>query len=705
MRASSNKADIDAAIEHLLWCVERQSDGFFPVRVLRTEKDGQHSVEDTRWFDNCDPQFEKGLRAFLKKYCREPVTVLYSPCAFSKRSAKAQYALPNEVAYVDADRGRNQNFRPEPTRIIKSSEGGEHWFWLLDDMLSPSNLQAVNKALTYAIGGDKNGHSPAKLFRLPGFPNCKYDPPFRVALSEDTGEIHDATEFLKMANKSGRPATSNVSDFSDALSISKCLNADSIVEQYKAKLSSNTRARLRQRKICGPMRAVSKDGMVSHYPGDDRSDIYWGIAVDLRKAGATPAEILAVVTNTIFWKARERDGKAEDPERFIERIYEVVVTEEAVPQEDVPQEAESVESFTSVLEAIDPATWEGLPKPVRRWLIKNWIPLLKVTLLYGDGGTGKTLLALMLAVAVALGHDFLGLEVTQGRVYAFLGENDDTDTHIALVDICRHYGIGLGDLKGRVRIASRSGFDNVLMHFEKGTGQHSELFKQLLADVTFFNADLVIMETAADLFGGNENARGEVRQFVANCCELIAKEADAAVVLCAHPSVAGLRSGEGTSGTTAWNNSARSRLYLRRDIDDKGHEADPDYRVLTRMKANFAPSRDAIDLYWRDGVFVPNNLIKDRLAITDKDQKLIDEVARAYDSGTPWSAHHQAGHRYVVSWIGPNLKQTQKASKNMLSRLISEGRIVEVQLDAHTRKTGLCTPEQEQSHLRDKRAK
>ena len=98
---------------------------------------------------------------------------------------------------MDADRGRNQNFRPEPTRIIKSSEGGEHWFWLLDDMLSSSDLQAVNKALTYAIGGDKNGHSPAKLFRLPGFPNCKYELPFLVALSEDTGEIHDADRVVE----------------------------------------------------------------------------------------------------------------------------------------------------------------------------------------------------------------------------------------------------------------------------------------------------------------------------------------------------------------------------------------------------------------------------------------------------------------------------------------------------------------------------
>lgn len=700
MKRPRNAADIRAAVEHLLWCVEHQSEGYFLIRILRAGNDRQQAVEKTRWFDNRDTRLEKKVAAFLKNFARDRVTVVYSPCAFSKMEAKAQYALPNQVAYVDADRGRNEDFQPEPTRIIKSSEGGEHWFWLLSHPLPPDDLQAVNKALTRKIGGDKGGHSPAKLFRLPGFANFKYDRPFRVALHEDTGETHDANELLKLVHKADSQTNAKVLDFPNVVTLSERLRSDHIIAKYTERLHPNTRARLRQRTICGQIR-VSRNGQeIANYPGDDRSEIVWGIALDLRQAGATPAEILAVVTNTIFWKARERDGKAEAPERFIERIFD------ADPAEDDNElEVEPITNFKSALEAVDPATWEGLPIPTRKWIIKNWIPLLKVTLLYGDGGTGKTLLALMLAIAVSLGRDFLGMKITQGRVYALLGENDETDTHIAIAAICRHYGVSLGDLKGRIRIASRSGFDNVLMHFEKGTGKHTELFKQLLADVTAFDADLIILETAADLFGGNENVRHEVRQFIANCCEVIAQEANAAVVLCAHPSVAGLRSGDGTAGSTAWNNSARSRLYLRRDIDEKGHETDQDFRILSRMKANFAGRQDAIDLYWRDGVFVVNDPVKDRPAVTDIDQKLIGEVARAFDAGNPWSAHHQAGPRYLGSWIGPNLKQSRNAAKSMLTRLMAQGQIVQIQIDAHTRKTGLCIPEQAENHLRNKEAK
>lgn len=702
MKQLQHAADIDAAIEHLCWCVEFQSDGDFPIRILRTDGNGQQTVEDTRWFHNRDHSLERRLRTFLKKLALDDVTALYSPCAFSKRQAKAQYALPNQAVYVDADHGRNTDFQPEPTRIIKSSETGEHWFWLLSRPLPRDDLQSVNKALTRGIGGDKSGHSPAKLFRLPGFANFKYHPPFRVALSEDTGEIHDADEILALARDAEKPSGNNVMDIGDMLTAAKRLEVSRIIKRYKSRLSSNTRARLRQRQrtICGPMTAASKGREPAHYPGDDRSQIIWGLGCDLKQAGAAPTETLAVVTSTIFWKARERDGKAENPERLIERIFDADLDED-----DGEPETRPAVDFKSTLNAIDPADWEGLPVPVRQWIIKNWIPLLKVTLLYGDGGTGKTLLALMLAVAVALGHDFLGMKVEQGRVFAVLGENDETDTHIALADICRHYGVALDDLRGRARIASRSGFDNILMHFNKGTGKHSELFNKLLAEVTAFDADLIILETAADLFGGNENIRGEVRQFVAGCCEALAKQANAAVVLCAHPSVTGLRSGDGTAGSTAWSNSARSRLYLRRNIDEDGHEVHPDFRILERLKANFAARKDAIDLCWRDGVFVVNDPAQDRQAVTDIDQKLIDEVARAFEAGSPWSAHHQAGPRYIAMWIGPNLRQSPRAAKNMLSRLLADGRIMEAEIDAHTHKKGLCTPEQAAKQLRNKEVK
>jgi RecA-family ATPase len=55
------------------------------------------------------------------------------------------------------------------------------------------------------------------------------------------------------------------------------------------------------------------------------------------------------------------------------------------------------------LTPIDLARWDGEPVPERRWIVEGMIPERNVTLLGGDGGLGKSLLALQLGVACALG--------------------------------------------------------------------------------------------------------------------------------------------------------------------------------------------------------------------------------------------------------------------------------------------------------------
>ncbi len=55
------------------------------------------------------------------------------------------------------------------------------------------------------------------------------------------------------------------------------------------------------------------------------------------------------------------------------------------------------------LEIIAPAALQGLAIPERRWIWPEWIPVGAVTALYGDGGTGKSLLAQQLMTACATG--------------------------------------------------------------------------------------------------------------------------------------------------------------------------------------------------------------------------------------------------------------------------------------------------------------
>nr|WP_281066391.1 AAA family ATPase [Xanthobacter flavus] len=66
------------------------------------------------------------------------------------------------------------------------------------------------------------------------------------------------------------------------------------------------------------------------------------------------------------------------------------------------------------LEVVCAADLAGKPIPPRQEHVEGMIPAGNVTLLYGDGGTGKSLLALQLAVATAAGSQWIGLPVARG---------------------------------------------------------------------------------------------------------------------------------------------------------------------------------------------------------------------------------------------------------------------------------------------------
>ncbi|CAA7621149.1 bifunctional DNA primase/polymerase [Magnetospirillum sp. UT-4] len=257
------------------------------------------------------------------------------------------------------------------------------------------------------------------------------------------------------------------------------------------------------------------------------------------------------------------------------------------------------------LTALDPIAWAGKLPPDRQWIAHDWIPCHTTTALYGDGGVGKTLLAQQLLTAVASNRAWCGLQVKQVKAIGFFCEDSADELHRRQDAICRGLDLGLGDLED-LRFFSRVADDNLLMTFDAdGTGRRTPLWEAFRRAVLDFGAQLVVVDTAADVFGGNENIRNQVRQFIAMLTSL-AMEIDGSVILCAHPSVSGIASGHGFAGSTAWNNSVRSRLYLTRPGDEGDQEdADTNERILTRMKANYAASGEAIRLKWDDGALMP----------------------------------------------------------------------------------------------------
>ncbi|MCI5073958.1 AAA family ATPase [Oricola sp.] len=243
--------------------------------------------------------------------------------------------------------------------------------------------------------------------------------------------------------------------------------------------------------------------------------------------------------------------------------------------------------------------------PQRQFLDeRRLIPLRNVTIISGDGGTGKSLLALQLGMGVAAGGIWLGRRVREGSVLYFSAEDDEDETHIRFKEICAAEGLHPSSFNA-LGFDFRAGKEAALAVEVPRSAvlQRTPLMGALEAAMGENSPVLLILDNLADVFAGNEVSRVQARQFIGMMRGLALKH-DCAVVLLSHPSVAGMNSGTGSSGSTAWNNSVRSRLYLRRDVSDDGSEADADARILETKKTNYARAGDETRLRWEDGRFV-----------------------------------------------------------------------------------------------------
>ena len=261
------------------------------------------------------------------------------------------------------------------------------------------------------------------------------------------------------------------------------------------------------------------------------------------------------------------------------------------------------------LDVLDPLAWHDQPIPTRPWLVKGLIPRRVVTMLGGDGGLGKSLLAQQLLTACATGAAWLARETMPCRALGVFCEDDADELHRRQANINRHYGIDFADL-GDLNLSSRVGDDSILLEWEREwfTGRETPIYDQILNYCRDNGVQCLILDSLHDVFAGNENRRIHARQFI-NALRDIAIACDAAVIVTAHPSLSGRASGTGEAGSTGWHNAVRSRLYLKTPPDE---EDDDNLRILATMKANYGRKEKEMRLRWIDGVFINIGVLEDR---------------------------------------------------------------------------------------------
>ena len=324
------------------------------------------------------------------------------------------------------------------------------------------------------------------------------------------------------------------------------------------------------------------------------------------------------------------------------------------------------------------ADLDGKPVPVREWLVQDLVPCRTVTQLSGDGGTGKSLLSLQLACAVAMGGRWIGRAVSGGRAVFLSAEDELDELHRRLADIVAAEGATLAELD-RLTIRSLAGED-ALLALSGAPGAPlapSSLYEELDAVLADLRPALLVLDTLADLFPGNENDRAQARQFVGMLKGLAIRH-DCAVMLLSHPSLSGLNSGSGTSGSTGWNNSVRSRLYFER-IAAGGVEIDPDRRTLRTMKANYGRTGSEVGLTWCNGVFVADQAETglDRMARNSKAERVFVKLLTEFQSNK-LRVNHAGGTNYAPKIMAEHPQSegvTQPAFRAAMDALISAGRV------------------------------
>jgi RecA-family ATPase len=449
---------------------------------------------------------------------------------------------------------------------VQSSRGKYHVYYRVHGV--PLNeYSQTQKRLIRLFGSDPTVHDLPRVMRVPGFPHQKDG---------------SNNELVRLLHTSDRDSYSNA-DFQAALT-------------RALELQARNRP-LKERALDGigePSPAWNQGFEEGHRNNECARRA--GLAIS---EGATPEEALE---ECLQWNRLNKPPLSE------EEVHSVVRSIWRTHERK-----EGAKSSSSSFQNDDPAlqpfnTYRGdellataaLP---RRWFVEGLVPAEETTMLGGDGGAGKTTLALQLVVSGITGKEWFGRKVVQRNMLYISAEDPVEEIHFRLEQITKSSPLAKGDL-ARFKLIDLAGKVATLAIFDKsGQLKLTPLLTAIETIAREHNAGCIIFDAIADFFGGNENERREVRAFV-GALRGMAMRLKAAVLFIAHPSVDGIKTGRGYSGSTHWNNAVRSRLYFYdAPSDENAGPPSLDMRVLELAKSNRARRGEKIHLVWFDGCF------------------------------------------------------------------------------------------------------
>jgi len=240
---------------------------------------------------------------------------------------------------------------------------------------------------------------------------------------------------------------------------------------------------------------------------------------------------------------------------------------------DAAAEALSIKPPPSDYHLEQASNWLAQPA-LPSWLIKGWLPDSGLAMLFGPSGAGKTFAALSMAASIASGRAWHGHKVAQGSVIYLAGEG--------------HYG-----LRMRVAAWAQANGPEGLEHLyisnrgiDLDAPQAAAEVIRAIREPSPAKVSLVVIDTLATHFGGEENSARDTRQLL-SAAQVIGRAYECVVCLIHHT---GLGPGDRARGSSSLKAAMDWQMLLANGDDGitlsctKAKDSEPPQPLAARLQ-------------------------------------------------------------------------------------------------------------------------
>ncbi len=481
---------------------------------------------------------------------------------------------------------------PKPHLTVRtSSKGDENRYqkiWLVSDFEAEDFQFAMSKFVEW--GSDPNAKDLARVLRIPGTFHCKEAP--SLVLLEECVTIDKQPPYKKL-------------DFLEFIDFAKA-SVGGDQEPRKSSLPYGFAAGVGSEPAFARASNYIKNEApkaIAHHPVFPRDSTAFKVACRMADFGVSLQQCRELLGE---WNTIKVDDPL--PETDLDRISKSAFRNRKSPLgcdnptagfDNTRLTDDSAASNTPLFRSA--ARWVGVePKPTP-FLFQGLIPLNHVTLLHGDGGVGKSLLALQMMTCVASGKDFLDFDTRlKGSAVGLFKEDDENENHKRLKRNCESLGVPYEEVADRIFIerSLRVDDDDTLWD-EKGVTKALALVESFIRSVE--DCRLLVLDNVSHLYSASEIDRGPVTKFIDRLSK-ISEDNNMATVLVHHdrkpsPGAVVTDRRHAAGGSAAWTNRPRATLNISDSNKNDGT------RLLDSGKANRSEECGPVPIKWNNFAF------------------------------------------------------------------------------------------------------